>query len=275
MHNSCVCLCVCACMQTAKQLAEAVIPNEYGIDPPQKLRIGSKICNALLGKLLADLANMKDESLATAVSSSHVISLESGHVMSHLAKSLMRTQHDVNNFCYWASLLLCARGGDTPFDRPGCRSAGADCASSGLMLLGHVCPITYTCGCWVASGNLLMWCLSRVLEDVSLTLLIAQQGACADAQHGSIDRIEVLILVYLIQCRDSMPCRVMRPPQMRCRPMAWGHRACRTPVALLTSPRRLPRRAANRANPWLALATQAACTRRSQVCPTVSLIQGR
>lgn len=56
-------------VQTAKQLAEAVIPNEYGIDPPQKLRIGSKICNALLGKLLADLANMKDESLATAVSS--------------------------------------------------------------------------------------------------------------------------------------------------------------------------------------------------------------
>lgn len=55
-------------MQTAKQLAEAVIPNEYGIDPPQKLRIGSKICSALLGKLLADLANMKDESLATAVS---------------------------------------------------------------------------------------------------------------------------------------------------------------------------------------------------------------
>ena len=49
-------------------MAEAVIPNEYGIDPAQKLRIGSKICNALLGKLLADLANMKDESVATAVS---------------------------------------------------------------------------------------------------------------------------------------------------------------------------------------------------------------
>lgn len=55
-------------MQTAKVLAEAVIPNEYGIDPAQKLHIGSKICNALLGKLLADLANMRDESLATAVS---------------------------------------------------------------------------------------------------------------------------------------------------------------------------------------------------------------
>ena len=64
-------------MQTAKQLAEAVIPNEYGIDPSQKLRIGSKICNALLGKLLADLANMKDESLATAVSSGYVISHDS------------------------------------------------------------------------------------------------------------------------------------------------------------------------------------------------------
>lgn len=55
-------------VQTAKVLAEAVIPNEYGIDPARKLRIGSKICNALLGKLLADLANMRDESLATAVS---------------------------------------------------------------------------------------------------------------------------------------------------------------------------------------------------------------
>ena len=55
-------------MQTAKMLAEAVIPNEYGINPEQKLRIGSKICNALLGKLLADLGNMRDESLATAVS---------------------------------------------------------------------------------------------------------------------------------------------------------------------------------------------------------------
>ena len=54
-------------MQTAKQAADAVIPNEYGIDPPGKLRIGSKICCNLLGKVLADLANMREESLATAV----------------------------------------------------------------------------------------------------------------------------------------------------------------------------------------------------------------
>ena len=56
------------CLQTAKVLADAVIPNEYGIDDQQKLRIGSKICSALMGKLLADLANMRDESIQTAVS---------------------------------------------------------------------------------------------------------------------------------------------------------------------------------------------------------------
>lgn len=55
-------------VQTAKQLADCVIPNEYGIDPAGKMRIGSKICCALLGKLLADLANMQEESIATAVS---------------------------------------------------------------------------------------------------------------------------------------------------------------------------------------------------------------
>ena len=55
-------------LQTAKQLADCVIPNEYGIDPAGKMRIGSKICCALLGKLLADLANMQEESIATAVS---------------------------------------------------------------------------------------------------------------------------------------------------------------------------------------------------------------
>ena len=32
-----------------------------------KLRIGSKICCSLLGKVLADLANMREESLATVV----------------------------------------------------------------------------------------------------------------------------------------------------------------------------------------------------------------
>lgn len=50
-------------------MADSVIPNEYGIDDEGKLKIGSKICTALLGKLLSDLNNMRDESLVTAVSS--------------------------------------------------------------------------------------------------------------------------------------------------------------------------------------------------------------
>lgn len=50
----------------AKVLADAVIPNEYGIDSDGKLRIGAKICEELVGKLLADLASMRQESIVTA-----------------------------------------------------------------------------------------------------------------------------------------------------------------------------------------------------------------
>ena len=50
----------------AKELAAAVIPNEYGLQPLGKLRIGSMICANLLGKLLADLASMREESMTTA-----------------------------------------------------------------------------------------------------------------------------------------------------------------------------------------------------------------
>ncbi|GFR40431.1 hypothetical protein Agub_g1005 [Astrephomene gubernaculifera] len=50
----------------AKLLADVVIPCEYGLDAGGKLRIGSKIANELLGKLLVDLASMREESLATA-----------------------------------------------------------------------------------------------------------------------------------------------------------------------------------------------------------------
>lgn len=56
--------------------------------------------------------------------------------------------------------------------------------------------------------------------------------------------------------------------------MAWGHKACRIPVALLTLPQRPPHRPANRASPWLPLATQAACTHRSQVCPLSAVLKG-
>ena len=50
----------------ARTLANAVIPNEYGLQPLMKLRIGSTICANLLGKLLSDLASMRDESMTTA-----------------------------------------------------------------------------------------------------------------------------------------------------------------------------------------------------------------
>ncbi|KXZ56516.1 hypothetical protein GPECTOR_1g463 [Gonium pectorale] len=50
----------------AKLLADIVIPCEYGLDAGGKLRIGSKIANELLGKLLIDLASMREESMATA-----------------------------------------------------------------------------------------------------------------------------------------------------------------------------------------------------------------
>jgi len=52
--------------ELSKELANTVIPNEYGLTQSGKLRIGSMICSHLLGKLLADLASMREESIATA-----------------------------------------------------------------------------------------------------------------------------------------------------------------------------------------------------------------
>jgi hypothetical protein len=50
----------------ARCAANAVIPNEYGLAPEQRLDIGGKIAAELLGKLLADLESMREESVATA-----------------------------------------------------------------------------------------------------------------------------------------------------------------------------------------------------------------
>lgn len=46
----------------AKSLADCVIPCEYGAHTTGKLNIGSTICGELLGKLLMDMAAMRDES---------------------------------------------------------------------------------------------------------------------------------------------------------------------------------------------------------------------
>nr|CAB3503536.1 unnamed protein product [Digitaria exilis] len=50
-------------------LADGVIPNEYGINPKQKLKIGSKIARRLLGKILIDLHNTRQEVTAAAAES--------------------------------------------------------------------------------------------------------------------------------------------------------------------------------------------------------------
>ncbi|XP_042424576.1 inositol hexakisphosphate and diphosphoinositol-pentakisphosphate kinase VIP1-like isoform X2 [Zingiber officinale] len=52
--------------RVAQLLADGVIPNEYGINPRQKLKIGSKIARRLLGKILIDLHNTREEAIDVA-----------------------------------------------------------------------------------------------------------------------------------------------------------------------------------------------------------------
>lgn len=52
--------------KVAQVLADGVIPNEYGINPKQRLKIGSKIARRLLGKILIDLRNTREEAISVA-----------------------------------------------------------------------------------------------------------------------------------------------------------------------------------------------------------------
>ncbi|KAJ0966242.1 hypothetical protein J5N97_027380 [Dioscorea zingiberensis] len=52
--------------KVAQSLADGVIPNEYGINPEHKLKIGSKIARRLLGKILIDLQNTREEAISVA-----------------------------------------------------------------------------------------------------------------------------------------------------------------------------------------------------------------
>nr|XP_043615695.1 inositol hexakisphosphate and diphosphoinositol-pentakisphosphate kinase VIP2-like [Erigeron canadensis] len=52
--------------KVAQLLADGVIPNEYGVNPKQKLKIGSKIARRLLGKILIDLRNTREEAINVA-----------------------------------------------------------------------------------------------------------------------------------------------------------------------------------------------------------------
>ncbi|KAI7742421.1 hypothetical protein M8C21_022902, partial [Ambrosia artemisiifolia] len=63
--------------KVAQLLADGVIPNEYGINPKQKLKIGSKIAHRLLGKLLIDLRNTREEAINVAELKSECMDLTS------------------------------------------------------------------------------------------------------------------------------------------------------------------------------------------------------
>ncbi|KAG0463585.1 hypothetical protein HPP92_019654 [Vanilla planifolia] len=52
--------------KVSQLLADGVIPNEYGINPKHKLEIGSKIARRLLGKILIDLRNTREEAITVA-----------------------------------------------------------------------------------------------------------------------------------------------------------------------------------------------------------------
>ncbi|XP_056866119.1 inositol hexakisphosphate and diphosphoinositol-pentakisphosphate kinase VIP1 isoform X1 [Raphanus sativus] len=52
--------------RVAQLLADGVIPNEYGINPQQKLKIGSKVARRLMGKILIDLRNTREEAMNVA-----------------------------------------------------------------------------------------------------------------------------------------------------------------------------------------------------------------
>ena len=101
-------------LQVGKQLADCVIPNEYGIDPGSKIRIGSKICCALLGKLLADLSNMQEESIATAVRCVALCSL-AGHA---LLSGVNRAASPATRYRTTSTLHACP-GTQTPHKQQG------------------------------------------------------------------------------------------------------------------------------------------------------------
>ena len=59
----------------SKELADCVVPNEYGTHPISKLRIGATIAGGLLGKLLADMNNTREESYAVETNKQKTVKL--------------------------------------------------------------------------------------------------------------------------------------------------------------------------------------------------------
>ncbi|KAL8231547.1 hypothetical protein R6Q57_001325 [Mikania cordata] len=77
-------------------LADGVIPNEYGINPKQKLKIGSKIAHRLLGKILIDLRNTREEAINVAELKSQYqdstsFAVDKGYI-DHLQKNAIKNE---------------------------------------------------------------------------------------------------------------------------------------------------------------------------------------
>ncbi|CAO2178027.1 unnamed protein product [Urochloa humidicola] len=81
--------------KVSQLLADGVIPNEYGINPKQKLKIGSKIARRLLGKILIDLHNTRREVTAAAAESN----MHDDKAVSS-AKRKERCYYEVRNECF-------------------------------------------------------------------------------------------------------------------------------------------------------------------------------
>ncbi|XP_027923060.1 inositol hexakisphosphate and diphosphoinositol-pentakisphosphate kinase VIP2-like isoform X3 [Vigna unguiculata] len=79
--------------KVAQMLADGVIPNEYGINPKQKLKIGAKVARRLLGKLLIDLRNTREEAI-NVIKNNQEVSLSEKIKKDAEAKSKLSHKND-------------------------------------------------------------------------------------------------------------------------------------------------------------------------------------
>mmetsp|Transcript_1652 Transcript_1652/g.5786 ORF Transcript_1652/g.5786 Transcript_1652/m.5786 type:complete len:1264 (+) Transcript_1652:193-3984(+) len=75
----------------SRELADGVVPNEYGLTCGEKVAIGAKIASKLVGKLLSDFANTREESVEAEKSGTR-LSLFSHKLTPALNPQLQETQ---------------------------------------------------------------------------------------------------------------------------------------------------------------------------------------
>ncbi|KAH0890790.1 hypothetical protein HID58_053219 [Brassica napus] len=81
--------------KVAQLLADGVIPNEYGINPQQKLKIGSKVARRLMGKILIDLRNTREEAMSVAELKEQHVSLSLSSSKKHQDKNISPKRDDL------------------------------------------------------------------------------------------------------------------------------------------------------------------------------------